>query len=155
MDEVTNDTWARPTANEVTSKRNGSAMLRTVAVPPMAMTQTDGFPGRTGDGGCDTDRERYEPRGSPASKAADQKRLMQALAAGSAMSERIAARSVLTWAALEWKATTSAACHEPPSGSAAVARVEATAVTVPADAVKAALRLLRSPAHAGCAVSHE
>ena len=41
-------------------------MLRTVAVPPMAMTHVEGLPGRTGSGGCDTDREMLEPGGSRA-----------------------------------------------------------------------------------------
>ena len=69
-------------------------MPRTVAVPPMDMTHAGGSPGRTGIGGCDTDKETYEPGGSPASSAADQNRLIQDLAAGSERSGRSAARSV-------------------------------------------------------------
>src|ERR1039458_9343365 len=87
--------------------------------------------------------------------AADQNRSIQALAAGPVMSERSAARSVLTWGAPVWKATTSAVCHQPPSGFAEAAWVEDTAVTLPSDAVRAALTLLRSVAHAGCVVSQE
>ena len=48
-----------------------------------------------------------------------------------------------------------AVCHQPPSGFAETAWVEDTAVALPSDAVRAALMLLRSVAHAGCVVSQE
>jgi len=86
--------------------------------------------------------------------AADQNRSIQALAAGP-VSERSVARSVLTWGAPVWKATMFAVCHQPPSGFAETAWVEDTAVALPSDAVRAALMLLRSVAHAGCVVSQE
>jgi hypothetical protein len=57
------------------------------------MTHVEGLPGRTGSGGCDTDREMLEPGGSPASRAADQNRSMQALVPGAARAERVVARS--------------------------------------------------------------